>query len=139
MSEMTVQHILVAIDFGSASRSALEYGAGLAGNLGATLHVVHVTDADHADSSHERARLEAFLTSLATVTTRVVILKSARPAAALIAYARAEQIDLIVAGTGGRERSRDILDFFMGSVAQNLVRNAPCPVMTMRAPVVAAA
>ncbi len=40
-------------------------------------------------------------------------------------------IDLIVLGTHGRS---GFADLFMGSVAQELVRRADCPVLTMRAP-----
>jgi nucleotide-binding universal stress UspA family protein len=52
------------------------------------------------------------------------------PAQAILAYARDAQIDLIIAGTHGR---RGLAHFFMGSVAQELVRSATCPVLTIRA------
>ena len=53
------------------------------------------------------------------------------PAAAIVDYARREQIDLIVMGTHGRGGVAHLL---MGSVAERVVRTAPCPVLTVRHP-----
>jgi nucleotide-binding universal stress UspA family protein len=51
------------------------------------------------------------------------------PAAGIIEYAKANRIDLIIAGTHGRGAFQNLL---MGSVAERLVRTAPCPVLTVR-------
>jgi nucleotide-binding universal stress UspA family protein len=58
-----------------------------------------------------------------------VVLTSSRPASAILSYAANANIDLIVAGTHGRT---GFADLFMGSVAQQLVRMAACPVLTLR-------
>lgn len=136
---IAVGNILVAVDFGGASNAALAYGASLARTLGATLHLVHVVKSDHVDTTHERARLAVAVEPFADVQARIAVLRSDNAASALIGYAGDEHIDLIVAGAEGRIGVRGFLDFYMGSVAQNLVRNAPCPVMTMRGPAAAAA
>ena len=51
------------------------------------------------------------------------------PAIEIVDYARKNGIDLIVMGTHGRGA---IAHFFMGSVAERVVRMAPCPVLTVR-------
>jgi nucleotide-binding universal stress UspA family protein len=48
---------------------------------------------------------------------------------AIIEYARAEAIDLIITGTHGRGAFKQLL---LGSVAERVVRTAPCPVLTVR-------
>jgi nucleotide-binding universal stress UspA family protein len=48
-----------------------------------------------------------------------------------VQYARDESIDLIVMGTHGRGPFSHLL---MGSVAERVVRAAPCPVLTVRHP-----
>lgn len=52
-----------------------------------------------------------------------------RPADAIVEYAGQHDVDLIVMGTHGRGT---VAHFFLGSVAENVVRSAPCPVMTVR-------
>jgi nucleotide-binding universal stress UspA family protein len=49
----------------------------------------------------------------------------------IVAYAKAQNIDLIVLGTHGRG---PIAHMLMGSVAERVVRKAPCPVLTVRNP-----
>jgi len=60
-----------------------------------------------------------------------VILRSNTPAFAIVDYARGHEIDLIVMGTHGRGAVAHLL---MGSVAERVVRTAPCPVLTVRHP-----
>ena len=65
-------------------------------------------------------------------TLRVVqaIETAANVAAAVTAYAQAQQIDLIIVGTHGRGAVKQLI---MGSVAERVVRTAPCPVLAVRA------
>ena len=49
----------------------------------------------------------------------------------ILRYAKEQQIDLIVMGTHGRGAVSHLL---IGSVAENVVRKAPCPVLTIRHP-----
>jgi nucleotide-binding universal stress UspA family protein len=48
---------------------------------------------------------------------------------AIVKHAREAGAELIIMGLNGYDHG----DFFMGSVAQQVVRQAPCPVMTLRA------
>jgi nucleotide-binding universal stress UspA family protein len=63
-------------------------------------------------------------------TTGVVITASS-PAFTIVDYAREHDIDLIVMGTHGRGA---ISHFLLGSVAERVVRLAPCPVLTIKHP-----
>jgi nucleotide-binding universal stress UspA family protein len=66
-----------------------------------------------------------------SVLVRPVVIASNAPAAAIVDYAARERIDLIVTGTEGRGGVAHLL---MGSVAERVVRTAPCPVLTVRHP-----
>ena len=57
------------------------------------------------------------------------VMTSGSPAFAIIDYAREHEIDLIIMGTHGRGT---LGHFLMGSVAEHVVRTAPCPVLVVR-------
>jgi nucleotide-binding universal stress UspA family protein len=146
-----IKHILVATDFSEQSSAALVHGRALARSFQATLHVLHVVDnlsstvygaAGYVASfpAVQKQGEEAARTLMGTllvdndepvVSTRQVLTTSNAPAAAIVDYARRAGIDLIVAGTHGRGAVAHLL---MGSVAERVVRTAPCPVLTVRHP-----
>jgi len=148
---ITFKNILVATDFERAADAALRYGRTLAETFGATLHLLHVTDDVRlAGASSEmyipvdpllQERVEddarAVLAQLATNNdrehppTRIAVRTSHFPAAAIVEYAGEHRIDLIVTGTHGR---RALAHLLMGSVAESVVRTAPCPVLTVHSP-----
>ena len=140
--------VLVATDFGETSISALTYGRNLARTFGARLHVLHVAEkmsttagdelfAGDLDTlqaevvEHATTRLKAALTDndLTTLRAVPVVRVSSDPARAIIEYAREAHVDIIVAGTHGRGA---VSQLFMGSVAEHVVRRAPCPVLVVR-------
>ncbi len=147
---MNLNDVLVATDFGEASDAALRYGAELARRFGAALHVVHVTSdlaaypnagagmpidlgvTQQALDDTARRELENLLPEpeRSQLNARLVVITSARPASAILNYARECDIDLIIVGTHGR---RGLGYFFLGSVAQQVSRLAQCPVLTVRA------
>jgi nucleotide-binding universal stress UspA family protein len=63
--------------------------------------------------------------------TRSVVMTSGSAAYAIVDYAGENRIDLIVIGTHGRGALAKLM---MGSVAERVVRIAPCPVLTVRHP-----
>lgn len=139
---MTLKHILVATDFGEAADAALIYGRALAGPFGATLHVLHVVDntflrATLADpralETAAQRQLDARITDAdrQTLAARALIETSDDPADAIVKYARANDIDLIITGTHGRGAVPQLL---APSVAEHVVRTAPCPVLSVRHP-----
>jgi universal stress protein A len=142
-----LKNILVATDFGEPAAVALAYGRDLARQYGATLHVFHVTDnmlARYAgdmqpiytgDVQREieqaaRTQLDALLTDEDRVQLRArsLVESSLSPASTIVDYAKTNAIDLIVVGTHGRGAMKHLL---LGSVAERVVRLAPCPVLTV--------
>lgn len=145
---MVLKKILVPTDFGPASAVALQHGRDLASAFGATLHVLHAVGdlvtmttmpptyvPDLVQSLKEReadarTRLRKMLAADAPETKRAeVVVSSASPTSAIVAYAETHGIDLIVIGTHGRNAISHLL---LGSVAEKVVRSAPCPVLTVR-------
>lgn len=137
-----LKHVLVATDFSPPSEAALTYGRALAELFGASLHLLHVAENDflrftpadpQAVAAGRRRTLAARLTDhdRAALHARAIIQVSDEPADAIVEYARSEPIDLIVLGTHGRSGLSHAL---LGSVAERVVRAAPCPVFTIRQP-----
>ena len=115
MAIINAKRILVAHDFSPTSEAARDYAIGLASALHAALDVVHVTD--KADSPLPfNAGFEVLPGS---------------PQREIPRYAHDRDIDLIVMGTHGL---RSFAQAAVGSVAARVVRNAPCPVLTVRLP-----
>jgi nucleotide-binding universal stress UspA family protein len=147
---ITLNNILVATDFGEASEAALRYGRELAKRFDATLHVLTVAEnvaiatlgaetfaaiapelQHQIEATARQALDEAIIDSdHSGPVTRPIVVTSSSPATAIVDYARDHDINLIVMGTNGRGV---VEHFLMGSVAERVVRLAPCPVLTVRA------
>lgn len=139
---IVLKQILVATDFSEASAAAMDYGRALARTFGASLHLLHVAENPflRPTAVDPYALREATLRRLAGRLTEddkgalratAVLDTSDEPADAIVTYAGAHGIDLIVMGTHGRGTVAQIL---VGSVAEKVVRTAPCPVLTVRHP-----
>jgi nucleotide-binding universal stress UspA family protein len=61
------------------------------------------------------------------VITRVKVFS--RPWSGIVSFVREEGIDMIIMGTHAR---KGVPRFFLGSVAERVIREAPCPVITIR-------
>jgi nucleotide-binding universal stress UspA family protein len=139
---IVLRNVLVATDFEAASDAALTYGRALARNFGASLHLLHVAENQFLRPSPTDPSIikAAYLRSLndrltiddrGGLSARAILEVSDSPADAIVEYARGASIDLIVMGTRGRSTMSQLL---MGSVAERVVRFAPCPVLTVRHP-----
>lgn len=137
-----LKQILVATDFGDASEVALEYGRALARTFGASLHLLHVMENQfmrpsamepHVVKAATLKRVGERLTDddRATFHATAVLETSDNPAEEIGLYAKTHNIDLIIMGTHGRGAIAQLL---VGSVAEKVVRTAPCPVLTVRHP-----
>ena len=142
---LTINDILVARDFSSVSDRALRHGLDLAARTGATLHLLHAevlhevqnrredrpSPAEGVDAFRDRLKKEggADADALDAVSIVEVTRRDVSPGPALLNYAEEEDIDLIAMGTHGRRGARRVL---LGSVAEEVVRRAQQPVLTVR-------
>jgi nucleotide-binding universal stress UspA family protein len=138
---MVVLHrILIPVDFSDTSNAALRYGIALARTFSARLVVLYVDDQaglglDAAfplepveDVTRERL-VGLFTPAERTEFNPECAVAQGHAAAQIVEYARDHEIDLIVMGTHGRGFVGHLV---MGSVAEKVVRTAPCPVLTLR-------
>lgn len=146
-----VKRILVPIDFGGPSSEALDYAKTLAESLNASLDLLHVvpnpyvTDPVETVTAYRRVSPEFFDSLAGDAKERLDAVLSAEdrtrfkarsavkigdPKVEIAQYATAEPIDLIVMATHGRT---GVAHLFLGSVAERVVRTAPCPVLVVRA------
>ena len=141
---MHMQTVLYTTDFSDSSKSAFPLAYSLARDHGARLIVLHVLPSGtyeivnlaqlgqgesaqqfEADIRHDLQRIQA-------PDDRVAMeykLAKGDPAASIIQVAEETACDLIVLGTHGRTGLRRAL---MGSVAEHVMRSAPCPVLVMK-------
>jgi nucleotide-binding universal stress UspA family protein len=144
-----LKKILVPTDFSEHSEHAAAYAVELARQYGANqIHCIHVSDipADLLATSayymtgpseqfveqvrdEGRKGLDAFVKkNFKDVPVKAVFLEG-RPFVEIIRYARENEIDLIVISTHGRSGLKHAL---FGSVAEKVVRKAPCPVLVVK-------
>ncbi len=145
---LEVRRILVPVDFSDASRSVLDYAVDIARDRGAEIVLLHVVGlpvapfdpaygvaADPRVTLDLRAGAEKALADLAAkagagsglaLGTRVL---DGAPSREIVREAREGAYDLVVIGTHGRTGFRHV---FLGSVAENVVRMSPCPVVVVR-------
>jgi nucleotide-binding universal stress UspA family protein len=142
--------VLVPTDFSEPSAKAVLYGQALARSFGASLHVLHAVEEPLAQGwdaygfpgllperretvlAEAQARLEEAVPPLARDGQPTeLVTRLGEPSREIVRFARERGIDLIVMGTHGRGGMAHLL---LGSVAEKVVRTAPCPVLTVRHP-----
>jgi universal stress protein A len=146
---MTIRKILVPTDFSAHSKHAQAWAAELARRYEASLTLAHVyqpisyalPEGYVLPSANLLADLEVSLghsldDAKEELETRTGLrvdtaLMQGVPFAEIIRFAREGSYDLIVLSTHGRTGIRHAL---LGSVAEKVVRKAPCPVLTVRPP-----
>ena len=124
---LSMREILVATDFSSPSSKAFEAGFDLAQHFGARLHVLHVVP-DGSEVKTAKTELESFTSEPIRGFEIVRAVSVGQAAPEIVKYAQREKIDVIVLGTHGRS---GLARVFMGSVAEAVLRNAPCQVLTI--------
>ena len=139
--------ILVPVDFSEQSLHALAYARTLAKPLAASLDLLHVVPnpyladpgglsvplpQDFLDELNKDAqkRLDDVMTPVERKAFSVrCIVKVGDPLFEIVEYARLERVDLIVMSTHGRTGLPHLV---WGSVAERVIRTAPCPVLIVR-------
>jgi nucleotide-binding universal stress UspA family protein len=147
--EIRLTKVLVPTDFSEPSATALAYALALARTFGASLHVLHVVEEPLAQGWNgfglpelPELRAQVLADAQQRLEQAVPPLERDRQATELVtclgaadreivSFAKARQVDLIVMGTHGRGGMAHLL---LGSVAEKVVREAPCPVLTVRHP-----
>jgi nucleotide-binding universal stress UspA family protein len=154
VAPVVFKRILCPIDFSDSSMHALNYAMSLAQEADASLTVLHVmvydleieapemyetvladrrlsvTDYRRRCEEHSRERLRAAVPeTVGAYCTVEVLLASGKPYREILRVAAEQQTDLIVMGVQGRGAA-DLMVF--GSTTQHVVRQATCPVLTIR-------
>lgn len=138
---MKARKILFPTDLSPPGDEALALASSLARDTGAELLIVHAEEPPVAyaggefyydipltNSENLRKALERVVPKRPDVSYRHVMV-TGEPASAIVQLAEDEKVDFIVMGTHGRT---GLLRLLMGSVAEAVVRRAPCPVITYR-------
>ena len=144
---IALKKILMPTDFSEPSRVALRYAQEFADRFGASLNILHVIEdfylpGPSADGympmpgyfEEMEVRVKAEFDKCLSSEKRqgvVTTIKRGNPFIEIVRYAKDQDVDLIVMGTHGRGPVAHLL---MGSVAEKVVRKAPCPVLTVRHP-----
>ena len=147
---INLKRILVPTDFSDYSQTALKYGCELANRFDATLHIIHAVEEFRALTPDSGMLLAPdYMQQLTQAAERelqklpdpdwfsggeartVRSVQQGSPFLEVIRYAKENEIDLIVIGTHGRTGLTHVL---LGSVAEKVVRKAPCPVLTVNHP-----
>ncbi|MBI1831092.1 MAG: universal stress protein [Planctomycetes bacterium] len=136
--------IVFATDFSPASKVAFEVAGALARDYHARIIAVHVVEpvavgfseagayvGPEEDKGEAMKRLQAHRAPSPRVTIEYRMLEG-DPATVIAETAEETDADLVVMGTSGRT---GLTRFVMGSVAEDVLRRAPCPVLTVRAAV----
>lgn len=143
---LAMRAILYPTDFSMDARPAFEVACALAGEGRGRLAVLHVerpplaslggtTGVPPLPNKYDGGRLRGELQRIQPVRSGIAVehrLEYGGPAAVILEVAQEIGADLIVMGTHGRTGLRRLL---MGSVAERIVRTAPCPVLAVRGPV----
>jgi len=140
-----VKNVLFATDFSATSEAALPYATAICRHFGATLHAVHVMSdtslllmtggVDYVsmgtlyEDAHNEAKqkLEQLVPAFGTLQHRTYV-RHGQVWKNLALIVDETAIDLIVVGTHGRTGLGKLL---LGSVAEDILRHAPCPVLTV--------
>ena len=139
---LSLNKVLVPFDFSEFSREALTMGLNLARRMGAEVHVLHV-EVLHADplvrastqpvkAEVLRKRVEEEVYEFKSLSEGIVMFfavgRDIAPGPIIVEYTNEHDIDLVVMGTHGR---RGFRRFLLGSVTEEVMRHAPCPVLTV--------
>jgi nucleotide-binding universal stress UspA family protein len=147
---MASQRFLIPIDFSEYANQALEYAINLAGKLDACVTLLHVIQALPLGGVDmgvtlpytylqdlEAEIMQSMEACLARVTAAglegEIVVVHGVPFHEIVETAKSRKVDLIIIGTHGRTGLQHIL---LGSVAEKVVRLAPCPVLVARQPTI---
>ncbi|MCF3096941.1 universal stress protein [Aeromonas australiensis] len=140
----SIKTLLCPVDFSQMSQAVLDYAVFMAQSHQAQLKLIHVVDQLHGFDSYKilhmtaveithemerqaRSQLKELITGLPVAATFDI--RFGRAADEIIIQAKEDEVELIVMGSHGRSGISHLL---VGSVAESVVRHAPCPVLVVR-------
>jgi nucleotide-binding universal stress UspA family protein len=132
-AHLKLDNILVATDFSSASKMALLYALSIARRHSSKLFVVHVSSSQSEGTLMDAWRagqteiMDHFMAGRLTGVQHQLLVKSGDVWTVLSQLIAEYGIDLVVLGTRGRT---GVWKLLLGSVAERIFRQAPCPVLT---------
>ena len=144
---ITIKRILVPTDFSDQGKTALMYAVAFADQFGAAVDLLHVMEAVppgallsyisldelkksvRTDAEKQMEELHTEWEDYAFPVQRLIV--EGHPFVEIIKHAKDSNADMIIMGTHGRGA---IAHMLLGSVAERVVRKAPCPVLTVRHP-----
>lgn len=145
-----IERILFPTDFSDHSKYAFRYALSFAQEYGSRLYMLHVIEdiqylanaymfdvpimPSFADMEQNRLKeMQEIIDAEVTDTSMEIekVVRRGRPFMEILELARNENVDLIVIATHGRGGLEHVL---FGSVAEKVVRKAPCPVLSIRKP-----
>jgi nucleotide-binding universal stress UspA family protein len=143
MTELLLGRILIATDGSEKNRAALDEGIKIARSFGSVVYVVYVIDTGAFSSMSGDIPLgdtyrifqaeaeQAFnrIKSLAGDVKVETSILEGHPAAEIVKFAVSKKIDMIVIGTQGKKGLERLL---LGSVAEEIIRSAPCKVLVVK-------
>jgi nucleotide-binding universal stress UspA family protein len=147
---LPLKKILCPTDFSDPSYLAIRTGAEMAQHFGAQLNLMHIVEplpvihTAHGPLDYNTAEVEAEKRGFAREKLDIILERNVPadvasqskidmgdPAQGIVLAAGLENVDLIVMATHGMSGWRK---FLLGSVTEKVVRNAACPVLTIREP-----
>ena len=149
MDDVRIRRIVCPVDFSEYSEYALHYAVDLAKTFGAELKLLHVVELPFLPSyslagvpdlslpveqveENAKERMNELLAECRKTYAKVEAeLRTGAPFLEIVNYAKEAEADLIVVGTHGRTGLSHML---IGSVAEKVVRKAPCPVLSVKHP-----
>ena len=140
----TIKSLLCPVDFSEMSRAVLDYAVFMANTHQAELKLVHVVDQLHGFDSYKILHMTAIeithemerqaksqlkeLVACLPIPAKFEV-RFGRAADETVLQAKEDKVDLVVMGSHGRSGISHLL---VGSVAESVVRHAPCPVLVVR-------
>jgi len=134
MDAMEWKRICCPIDFSEPARAGLRVASDLCRRLGSELVLLHADAGARVADELPRVgdeKLDAWKAEAERLGApcATVARTGGPPEVAIVEFATTTRVDLLVMGTHGRVDREHMLT---GSVAEGVVRNAPCPVLTVR-------
>ncbi len=140
--QFKIGRILVPVDFSECAQTALRYALGLSSQFEAEVTLIHVVEqivypgdwmypplAMSDFATEKRDQVLQKMASLVNDSNVKHVVRVGRAWQEVVEFAKESQADLIVLATHGYTGLKHVL---LGSVAEKILRHAPCPVLTVR-------